>query len=214
MAELKGANVNEPKKDKKADGYARLAMAVIDRAVDDWRNNKAEIKRCTARMHECENFFKSDWYQDLNYVAGGVCPQNMIPYLDKPEPEVVELEPKTKAKYKNKKVGDTKPLPQKFSYSKHQDLEGQLAKFRFEWQKYLEAKMKSVGVEVEWQKDDGFLYHVADLKLKKDGKDLNYEYSLYDGILSARFANDIVYYGKFSVEELTGLFTKEEEQNE
>ena len=70
-------------------GCALLAAAIINRAVQDWKDAKALLSKFPSdsdalyTASETERFFRSDWYQILREFAPDVIPENMMRRLDR-----------------------------------------------------------------------------------------------------------------------------------
>ena len=52
-------------------GCALLASAIINNAVKDWKVGNKNQKT------ECEQFFKSEWYQTLRELSHNYAPENI-----------------------------------------------------------------------------------------------------------------------------------------
>lgn len=68
--------------------YKDLAIAIIHMAVKDWKKassactrspNNVEAKR---KKLEIEEFFNSEWYQELRILSEGAVPENILEVLN------------------------------------------------------------------------------------------------------------------------------------
>lgn len=70
-------------------GTRLLAAAIVNRAVQDWKDAKAMLVKIPDHMdslrivEETERFFKSEWYLFLRELAPEVIPENMMRRLRK-----------------------------------------------------------------------------------------------------------------------------------
>ncbi len=68
---------------------ALLASAIVNRAVHDWKDAKAMLKKVPTdkkaleTIEETERFFKSKWYQLLREFAPDVIPKDIMRRLEK-----------------------------------------------------------------------------------------------------------------------------------
>ena len=69
-------------------GTRLLAAAIVNRAVQDWRDAKAMLEKypddvnALEMEYDCELFFESEWYQFLRELAPDVIPEDMIRGLE------------------------------------------------------------------------------------------------------------------------------------
>ena len=69
------------------EGTRRLAIAIVQTAVEDWKKAKRVLskapdnKLAKKSIKELEEFFQGDWYQTLRGLAEDVIPVDMLEVL-------------------------------------------------------------------------------------------------------------------------------------
>ena len=69
-------------------GTRMLAAAIVNRAVQDWRDAKDMLEKypddvnALEMEYDCELFFGSEWYQFLREFAPDVIPEDMMRRLE------------------------------------------------------------------------------------------------------------------------------------
>lgn len=69
-------------------GTRLLAAAIVNRAVQDWRDAKDMLEKypddvnALEMEYDCELFFGSEWYQFLREFAPDVIPEEMMRRLE------------------------------------------------------------------------------------------------------------------------------------
>ena len=64
-------------------GCALLAAAIVNRAVQDWKDAKAVLEKypedanALEKVYDCELFFRSQWYQTLRDITPEI-PENIM----------------------------------------------------------------------------------------------------------------------------------------